>query len=1007
MKNSHPSYTIAEERFLEFTVNRQFDNVDLNDKIKFTLYPEVHIRKCGAMLLYNLVDPEWITVDCDEPLSHGTFCEFTRRKTFKPSPSTSNTEFRINDKGCVMRQQTCFLFLWLPVSIVKAATDRDNTYLKHFSDIKIFQFLFEATRIQFLPIFIENAKWIATYERFANVYNYKRHFVHNGSMEAYAVYKQRPVKHFIGGNLFKCNGNVYISIYYVCDDKIDCPGENLTDEIGCQCKGIQKISSKCKFILDDKRNKTCSGLYLWTKDSKCQINVGSTYTVSHQTKIPENDCLVQKADLKNHFTPFLRNRSRHRCFTEAYNNFDPSKNLFNCNNGKQISIHLLNDLVADCGSEAEDEFLIKSIAMGTKFACPIKGQLPCIDGHSICYDLSQICIYKLYLSKYLLPCRTGQHLDNCKTFECNGKYKCPEYYCIPWSYVCDGKWDCPHGNDENSSYCNNTIMCIHKFKCRNSQTCIHVLDICDNKTDCPNGDDEFMCSLKDIQCIKYCDCLGFTILCVRVIIFDPLFINNFHFDSIHVRNSSEVFVRSMCMHANIIFILKLNNNNLTDVCNILPPLRESFAVDLNFNLITVITDSCFHNAPYLSEITFSHNSLTTVHKNAFLNLNSLAILNLSHNKLKYLDFSLIIQLSNLILLNLQGNSLQDFSSIIIPDNKLQFLLTENFYICCLFPRTINCITNKPWYLSCNNFLLNNKVKIIIFTICIFIFLLNILCISLQSYLPKSDFYQILTAINLTDLIYGIYLMFLLIGDQHYTHEFVWKASQLCFFIFALLLHFNISSVLFNFLSALCRLMITKYPLKTRFKQPGFLLKFIACSFTLSLLFTLFISSTIQLFSFAVTTPICTPFFDPSNSILVIKILAWFIAIFQFLATGATSVLYISLFYEIQKATKKVQNLSLKKTSNVLIIIQISVLISANGLTWIPSGMVYIFAMTMEKYPMEIILWTIIAISPINAIVNPSVFISTALRKILKQKYSESHISKKLVNNRNATKCSYF
>ena len=253
MKNSHPSYTIKERHFFEKTANREFDNANLNDKIKFTLYPEVHIRRCGAMLLYNLVHPEWITVDCDNPLSHGTFCVFTRRGTDKLSPSMSNTEYRINDRGCVMRNQTCFLFLWLTASIVKATTDRDNTYPTNFSDIKIFQFLFEATRIQFLPIFIENAKWTATYERFAHVYNYKRHFVHNSSTEGYAVYKQRPVKHFIGGHLFKCNDNVYISIYYVCDDKIDCPGENLTDEIGCQCRGIQNTSSKCKFMIDDKR----------------------------------------------------------------------------------------------------------------------------------------------------------------------------------------------------------------------------------------------------------------------------------------------------------------------------------------------------------------------------------------------------------------------------------------------------------------------------------------------------------------------------------------------------------------------------------------------------------------------------------------------------------------------------------------------------------------------------------------------------------------------------------
>ena len=168
----------------------------------------------------------------------------------------------------------------------------------------------------------------------------------------------------------------------------------------------------------------------------------------------------------------------------------------------------------------------------------------------------------------------------------------------------------------------------------------------------------------------------------------------------------------------------------------------------------------------------------------------------------------------------------------MPHNTLQFILTENYYICCLFTKKTNCITNKSWYLSCNSFLLNNKVKMIVYTICIFIFIPNLLCISLHKFLPKSDFYQILSAINLTDMTYGIYLMFLLIGDQHYIHEFVWKASPFCIFIFVLLLHFSISSVLFNFFSTLCRLMITKYPVETRFKQPGFLFKLIVCSFTL-------------------------------------------------------------------------------------------------------------------------------------------------------------------------------
>ena len=87
----------------------------------------------------------------------------------------------------------------------------------------------------------------------------------------------------------------------------------------------------------------------------------------------------------------------------------------------------------------------------------------------------------------MIPCRNGGHLENCGNFECNMMFKCPDYYCIPWTYVCDGKWDCPFGQDE----LNNTVstvgkMCQEMYKCTNEQhTCISIGNICDGQIDCP------------------------------------------------------------------------------------------------------------------------------------------------------------------------------------------------------------------------------------------------------------------------------------------------------------------------------------------------------------------------------------------------------------------------------------------------------------------------------------------------------------------------------------------
>ena len=467
-----------------------------------------------------------------------------------------------------------------------------------------------------------------------------------------------------------------------------------------------------------------------------------------------------------------------------------------------------------------------------------------------------------------------------------------------------------------------------------------------------------------------------------------MFLNNLYFDSIYVRNSSVEFVKTILMYTRSISILKLNGNKLTVACNILPPLRKIFLTDLSVNQIRVIKTACFQSAPYLTEITLSHNNLTAIHQKAFFNLQLLAILNLSHNKLKHFTLSVLIASSNLIMLNLQNNTLEDFSSKIMSQQELQFLSTENYYVCCFISRNVSCITTKPWYFSCNSLLSNNQLQRLVCTICIFIFILNISCILLQQFLAKSNyigFYQILIALNATDMIYGAYLMFLLIASKHHTHEFVKKTSPICLFIFALILHFNISSILFNFLSTLCRFMIVKYPVETKFKQPEYLFKLIASLFALSCLFTFMISIIMQLFNFPITNPFCTPFIDPSNSILLIKALVHFIVVCQFLATSAITTLYILLLNEMKVAAEKVQNSSLKKVSHVSILMQIAVLISANTLTWIPSGIIYFFAMMMEKYPMEIVLWTIITIGPISAVVTPSVFVGTTLRKILKQK----------------------
>ena len=105
-------------------------------------------------------------------------------------------------------------------------------------------------------------------------------------------------------------------------------------------------------------------------------------------------------------------------------------------------------------------------------------------------------------------------------------FKCPDYYCVAWTYVCDGKWDCPYGEDEfENEVCIGESVCAKMFKCRNEhKKCISMSNVCDDQLDCLHHDDEMFCELKLLQCPAKCSCLVHAITCI------DLQYDNSHFD---------------------------------------------------------------------------------------------------------------------------------------------------------------------------------------------------------------------------------------------------------------------------------------------------------------------------------------------------------------------------------------------------------------------------------------------------------------------------------------------
>ena len=280
-----------------------------------------------------------------------------------------------------------------------------------------------------MPPFISpSLSSIHSYTRYGSIYEYKNATV-TKETGGLLICKESSLQFILGGNMFSCENGEYISILLVCDGENDC--KDFTDEKWC------------------KNMAYCSHLFYFNSITKgCVMYNFHDIIINNITVLPNmshcaHDIKSMTQDSINHFG-----------FSHIFLETDLKKNsenqhTFTCDTNVNISLTMVNDFIADCGITGEDEYILIYTTSNIYFNCFHKNQIPCRAGHPRYYDISEICTYRLNSMNQLIPCKTGEHLQNCRDFECNMMFKCPKYYCIPWEYVCDEKWDCPYGNDED------------------------------------------------------------------------------------------------------------------------------------------------------------------------------------------------------------------------------------------------------------------------------------------------------------------------------------------------------------------------------------------------------------------------------------------------------------------------------------------------------------------------------------------------------------------------------
>ncbi len=633
-------------------------------------------------------------------------------------------------------------------------------------------------------------------------------------------------------------------------------------------------------------------------------------------------------------------------------------------------------------------------------------ELQCGTGSPTKFLVRDICKFELDETGQLMPCNLGEHLQNCTEFECNMMCKClPTFYCIPWKYVCNGKIDCPGGTDEES--CDSDLRtCKHMLSCRHSQICVHVGDTCNGKRDCPHQDDETLCTLSQQQCPANCRCLSFAIACEAKQIFPTKSVFPYHIISLRKtghkgEHLGRVFQRAV--------LFKITNSLNIPICQILQHLKTLLVFDASANKLTNISKNCFKlkeisvhspNRTCLKTVNLSTNIIAQIDKGGFSHLTQLFLLDLSHNQLKTLTFADSMSTSVMSVLNNSLLYLSDNFDILL-NIKVNFLLAENYAVCCVVPANTNCSAAVPWYETCSDMLIGVAAKVVTFMVLFLNLFLGFLSLTLEKMahegkLEKTAAYGSTVAfIQMQSITYTTYLTILWSVDQSYRGSFVlshnkWAQSLECSVAFFLALDVTLLFPVLSCFLATMRLRIVMRPVDTRFKETHFVfLCFYVIAFVV--LSTSVVSTiVVKQLNGKIPSRFCFPVFQLDGKDITMSLLVWVVSIGQAVSCFLMMSLYIKLVVELKKSQKTIQQSISKKTTNTSLCIQLITLNVSDFFSGISSGIIYLFCFFQDSYPIEIQLWTVILISPVNLCVTSFVLTFVAVRKLWNAKKSQQN-----------------